>query len=157
MPTNEQIDQFIHLTQSIGSRLGRPGAEEWPDVELTMSQLRTLLFLTEGPRRMSEIAANLGSSVSSATSMVERLESKDLVERRHDPDDRRVVMCHLTRYGKRDVERFWRLRQTRIRVLAHLLTAEELDRVVEAMQLVADALARAEHAQRATAIVNEPA
>ena len=119
MATPRQIERFVELSQLLNSRLVRPGANEWPDVELTMSQLRTLLFLTECPRRMSEIAVALGSSLSSTTSMVERLESKDLVARQQDPDDRRVVMCHLTPLGRRDVEHFWRLRQSRLRTLAN--------------------------------------
>ncbi len=142
MLTEQQIQQFVHLTQSLGKQLGRPGAEDWPDIELTMSQMRTLLFLTEQPRRMSEIAANLGSSLSSATSMVERLETKDLVRREHDPDDRRVVMCHLTELGHRDIERFWRLRQSRIRALAHLLTPDEFEHVIGALEIISNALKR---------------
>lgn len=142
--TEQQVQQFVQLTQALGRQLGRPGAEEWPDIELTMSQMRTLLFLTEQPRRMSEIAANLGSSLSSATSMIERLESKELVERRHDPNDRRVVMCHLTNLGHRDIERFWRLRQSRIRALAHLLTPDEFEQVISALQVISNALDRAD-------------
>ncbi len=158
MLTEQQIQHFVHLTQSLGQQLGRPGAEDWPDIELTMSQMRTLLFLTEEPRRMSEIAANLGSSLSSATSMVERLEIKGLVERRHNPDDRRVVMCHLTDLGHGDIERFWRLRQSRIRALVHLLTPGEFEHVIDALQIISNALdrARAQRHLKRTACKNSP-
>jgi DNA-binding MarR family transcriptional regulator len=142
MVTDEQIERFIQLSQALGARLSRPDASEWPDIELTMSQLRALILLINCPRRMSEIAASLGSSLSSATSMVERLESKGLVERRHDPDDRRVVMCHLTPLGRADIEQFWRLRQSRMRSVAHLLTPDEIERVIAALQVVADAISR---------------
>lgn len=157
MASEEQIERFIQLSQSLGARLSRPDADEWPDIELTMSQLRTLILLTARPRRMSDIAASLGSSLSSATSMVERLESKGLVEREHDPEDRRVVMCHLTMLGRADVERFWRLRQSRMRAVAGLLTGEELERVLSALQLVADAVTRTERQSPKQTTLEEPA
>lgn len=150
MATEQQLERFIQLSQTLNSRLVRPASGEWPDVDLTMGQLRTLVFLAEGPRRMSEIAASLGTSLSSTTSMVERLVGRQLVGRKQDPEDRRVVMCHLTSLGRQDLERFWRLRQSRIRSLAELLTEDEFEQVVSALQVVADALARRESHQRAS-------
>ncbi len=144
MTTDEQIERFIRLSQSLHSRLVRPGAEEWPDVELTMGQLRTLVLLAERPRRMSDIAASLGTSLSSTTSMIERLETRELVARMHDPDDRRVVVCRITSMGHDDLERFWRLRQSRIRALAGLLRHDEFEHVIGALQIVSDALARSD-------------
>lgn len=147
MATDEQIERFMRLSQSLHSRLVRPGAEEWPDVELTMGQLRTLVLLAERPRRMSEIASSLGTSLSSTTSMIERLESRYLVARMHDLDDRRVVMCQITSLGHDEIERFWRFRQSRIRALANLLERDEFELVIGALQVVSDALARSEKSE----------
>ncbi len=152
MVTEQQIEQFIRISRSLNARLVRPGAEEWPDVELTMSQLRTLVFLADGSRRMSEIAASLGTSLSSTTSMIERLESKQLVTRSQHPDDRRVVMCQLTQLGRENLERFWRFRQSRIRSLAKLLTSDEFDMVTGALKVVADALKRNDQSDSAARV-----
>lgn len=149
MTTDQQIKRFVELTQSLNSRLVRPGVGEWPDVELTMGQLRTLVLLAERPRRMSEIAASVGTSLSSTTSMIERLESKDLVARQQHPSDRRVVICRLTTTGREKLEQFWRLRQSRIRALAGLLTNDEFELVIGALQIVSDALARNDQRQSA--------
>src|SRR5918998_4998879 len=99
------------VKQELGERLTRAAdrlsvqtraewAEDWPEIELTMPQLRALGLLGRAPQRMGDLAAYLGISLSSATSLVERLEGKGLVERTHDPVDRRVVHCHLTADGR---------------------------------------------------------
>jgi DNA-binding MarR family transcriptional regulator len=120
---------------------------EWPQVELTMPQLRTLVFLRAAPQRMSDVAAMLGSGLSSATSMIERLESKGLVQRIHDPHDRRVVRCQLSEQGTAELERFWRVQTSKIQVVADLLSDDELMKVVEAMEILGAAIERYEQAQ----------
>lgn len=91
---------------------------------------------------MSEIAAHLDSELSVATSMLNRLVSKQLVERFHDTTDRRVVTCRLTDQGREEVERFWRLGRKGIETLANLLTLEELRLVVHAVETLSGALKR---------------
>ena len=45
---------------------------------------------------MGRLAEALEVSVASATGIVERMEHRGLVERRHDEEDRRVVLVHPT-------------------------------------------------------------
>ena len=116
--------------------------QDWSEIDLTMPQLRPLGFLARGACRMGEIAAYLGSSVSSATSLIERLEGKDLVKRVHDPVDRRVVMCHLAPRGRELIDRFWRMQRLKLESVAELLTTDELVRVTEAVELLATAFER---------------
>lgn len=116
--------------------------QDWSELDLTMPQLRTLGFLARDACRMGEIAAYLGSSVSSATSLVERLEGKDLVKRVHDPVDRRVVMCHLSPRGRELIDRFWRMQRRKLKSVAELLSIDELTRVTEAVELLAAAFER---------------
>jgi DNA-binding MarR family transcriptional regulator len=125
--------------------------QDWSEVELTMPQLRALGFLAHAPRRMGDLAAFLGSSVSSTTSLVERLEGKGLAERTHDPVDRRVVMCHLTEQGRELIDRFWRMQRLQLESVADIQTFGELTQVVDALELMAAALERHADAQeRAT-------
>jgi DNA-binding MarR family transcriptional regulator len=116
--------------------------QDWADLDLTMPQLRTMGYLAREPRRMGELAAYLGSSVSSATSLVERLEGKALVQRVHDPIDRRVVMCHLAPAGREVIERFWRMQRLQLESVADFLSVEELVRVVEGVELMVTAFER---------------
>jgi DNA-binding MarR family transcriptional regulator len=116
--------------------------QDWSELDLTMPQLRTLGFLARDACRMGEVAAYLGSSVSSATSLVERLEGKGLVKRVHDPVDRRVVMCHLAPRGRELIDRFWRMQRLKLESVADVLNIEELARVTEAVELMANAFKR---------------
>lgn len=138
----ELVGRLIEMMSRSSWELRGEEARDWPEVELTMPQLRTLVFLQRGPQRMSDIAALLGSGLSSATSMIERLESKHLVQRIHDPNDRRVVRCHLSEQGRTELERFWRVQNSKIEAVADLLSLAELTKVVEAMEILVRALER---------------
>ena len=139
-PSKEQlVERFVELVEGINQQVhSRPPAEwaEWSDLELTMPQMRALCLLRQGPQRMGNVAACLGSSLSAATSMTDRLVDKGLVERVTDPDDRRVVMCRLTPDGGRRVEQFWRIERQSIIEMVKPLTAAELQWVVQAIELL---------------------
>ena len=120
---------------------------EWSEVELTMPQFRALDLVISEPHRMSEIAAALGSSMQATTSLIDRLVDKGLVERVHDTADRRVVICRLTASGKNEMERFYRMGQARLDVLVDLLEDDELEIVVDAFSILADAALRRQQAE----------
>ena len=130
------VEQMGDLIQGMYAQCRSESPEEWTELELTMPQLHTMALLTQGPQRMGVIAGRLSSSQSAATSMIDRLVDKGLVERVPDKDDRRVVACQLTPAGREEMERLWRISRMRIARIADHLTIEELRRVVEAMQLL---------------------
>ena len=121
----------------------RPGGD-WSEIELTIPQLRTLVLLRSEDQRMTQISDYLGTSLPSATSMIERLFDKGLVERMADENDRRVVTCRLTTQGIGEVERFWQLEKMSMIRLADQLDADELGTVVKAMELLLQAARRAQ-------------
>lgn len=143
------IDRLTRAADRMSIKMRRSAMQEsmqdWSEMDLTMPQMRTLGLLAHAPRRMGEVASYLGSSVSSATSLIERLEAKTLVERVHNPVDRRVVMCHLTPGGQELIERFWRLQRLKVEGVADLLNEEELVKVVTAAEIMADAFERSAH------------
>ena len=77
-----------------------------------------MLLLSQGSERMGSIAAYLGCTLTSATSMIDRLVDKGLVARSVDPRDRRVVMCRLTLHGEEEMPQFWSLNRVRYVELA---------------------------------------
>lgn len=152
------IERFVELVEGINQQVhSRPPGEgsEWSELELTMPQMRILGLLRQGPQRMGHIAACLGSSLSSATSMMDRLVDKGLVERVPAPEDRRVVMCRLTPDGGRRVEQFWRMERQSIIDLIKPLTTAELQSVVQAIELLYQAARRSAEPTPAEAIVEE--
>jgi len=136
------VDQFVHLIEQLYFQIRSHPMEAWSEIELTMPQLRTLFFLSTGPKRMGEIATYLGIVLSSATTVVNTVVDKGLVERLQDLNDRRVVLCRLTPVGRGEVERLWHIRRIRAEAIANLLTPQELESVVGAMEILASAVGR---------------
>jgi DNA-binding MarR family transcriptional regulator len=136
------IERLAQVANQMVAQMRMTGVQDWSEIDLTMPQLRALVFLAQEPRRMGDLAASLGTSVSATTSLVERLEGKELAERRHDPLDRRVVVCHLAPQGRAVLDRFWQLRRRHLEAVADLLTPAELTEVIEAMELLVAVLAR---------------
>ena len=70
------------------------------DVDLTPPQYRVLVSLAEGKAAASVLAANLAVSKPSVTAVVDGLVERNLVERKHEVDDRRRVAHELTAEGR---------------------------------------------------------
>lgn len=68
---------------------------------LTGAQARVLGLLSLEPMPMRKIAQKLKCEPSNVTGIVDRLESRELVERRPDPADRRVKLAAPTEKGAR--------------------------------------------------------
>jgi DNA-binding MarR family transcriptional regulator len=65
---------------------------------LSVVQASALLQI-DGSMSMRELATRLGGHASNATGIADRLAARGLVERREDPDDRRVKRVDLTQEG----------------------------------------------------------
>jgi DNA-binding MarR family transcriptional regulator len=72
----------------------------WLKGSLSLIHLHVLTVLeADGPMPMSRLADTLDVSVASTTGIVTRMEERGLVERRHDQEDRRVVIVAPTDAG----------------------------------------------------------
>jgi DNA-binding MarR family transcriptional regulator len=76
--------------------------QRWHVGSMSLIHLNVLMLLeATGPTSMSRLAEALDVSVASMTGIVDRMESRALVERRHDETDRRVVLVHPAEGGKK--------------------------------------------------------
>jgi DNA-binding MarR family transcriptional regulator len=72
----------------------------WHHGAFSLVHLNVLTTLeSEGPESMSRLAETLDVSVASMTGIVDRMEKRGLVERRHEEKDRRVVRVYPTEAG----------------------------------------------------------
>lgn len=72
----------------------------WLKGSLSLIHLHVLTVLEMGgPLPMSKLADTLDVSVASATGIISRMEERNLVEREHDDEDRRVVLVIPTETG----------------------------------------------------------
>ncbi len=157
MGSKELVERLSRVTDRLSMQMRIASDQDWPDIELTMPQLRTLVLLYRGPQRMGDIAAALGISLPATTNMIVRLEAKGLVERVHDQDDRRVVKCSLTPEGRNQFEALWNVHRQRIAAVADILTTEEMTMVVAAMELLSAALGRHQNHRTPLTEIRPPA
>jgi DNA-binding MarR family transcriptional regulator len=112
MKTEGNKEKLIESTLGLADRGFRElfpfVPKEWLNLDLTASQLRTLILLfTNGPTRMSEIASQLGISMATATGVIDRMVERGIVVRESDPNDRRIVLCRVSPEGERTVSGLW--------------------------------------------------
>jgi DNA-binding MarR family transcriptional regulator len=131
------IDRILNLSDDIFRAVGLSIPPEWLSSDMTLAQLRLLLFLhTEGPSRMSAIAAAIGATLPTITGTVDLLVKKGLVTRRDDPSDRRLVIIDLSPGGVSIMERMWELGRQQMRRLLHGLSVPELHKAQEVAEIL---------------------
>lgn len=107
----------------------RAGAfKHWLRGSLSLVHLHVLTVLqVRGPLPMSKLADELDVSVASLTGIIDRMEARGLVERRREPDDRRVVLVHRTDAGDAVFGEMAAERRKHLEVLFDRMTDEELE------------------------------
>jgi DNA-binding MarR family transcriptional regulator len=102
-PTREQLtDDLLDALTAWNPTDRLSSFRLWQRRALSLVHLQVITILeVQGALPMSRLAELTGVSVASATGIVARMESRHLVERKHDPRDRRVVLVQLAPTGKR--------------------------------------------------------
>ena len=103
-----------------------------PGTQLSSSQRIILRHLiNHGPCPVSEVANQLGVTLSAATGLVDRLVKAKLVTRDRDQNDRRVVWVKITPEGETAVVAAETRRHAAYQALTQNLSEEELARLCD--------------------------
>ncbi|MFD7625252.1 MarR family winged helix-turn-helix transcriptional regulator [Streptomyces sp. NPDC059851] len=127
MPSRHVDPLTVEVVELIGTVVARYH-EEYEQAaashQLTGAQARVLNLLSLEPMPMRHIAQKLKCEPSNITGIVDRLESRGLVERRPDPADRRVKLAAPTEEGLQTADRLRASLDFAREPLAGLSTAE---------------------------------
>jgi DNA-binding MarR family transcriptional regulator len=93
-------ERIAHLVEEMGRRMMAHLEAQVAELDLTPQQAALIGHL-DAPLPMKEVAGRLHCDASNVTGLVDRLESRGLVERRVRPADRRVKELVLTDDGRR--------------------------------------------------------
>ncbi|WP_256096341.1 MarR family winged helix-turn-helix transcriptional regulator [Streptomyces sp. LUP30] len=93
--------EVVELIGEVVARFYEDYEDAAADHSLTGAQARLLSLLSLEPLPMRKLAQKLKCEPSNVTGIVDRLESRGLVERRPDPADRRVKLAAATEEGRR--------------------------------------------------------
>jgi len=121
--------QTMHRLQDLHAETSRP-------LGLTPQQAHLLCVLISGPLGMTELSRILSIERSSLTSMVDRLERRDLVARVANPTDRRACRIELTAAGKDLAHQCHEAVVDRIQDLASELPAATRTTLTKALQSI---------------------
>src|SRR4051794_1175854 len=118
----ELIDRILEREQALCETMSTSTPEPWLDLDLTMAQLKTCFALAGGKGdseagglRITDLARRLGGSAPAASTLVDRLVERGLIDRREDPQDRRQHRCRLTPDGQRLLGRIFEAGRARTR------------------------------------------
>ena len=142
---SELLDEMT----SWSSRDRGPAFKTWHRHALSLVHLNVLFELeSEGPLSLRRLAEAMDVSDASATGIVDRMEKRGLVERRHDAGDRRVVLVYIADAGRRVFSDMAAHRRELLANLLGQLNETEMSALLIGM--------RAIHAAKATEVANEP-
>lgn len=100
--TSELIARIERCETQLTRLAFRQGEMGLLSTDLTAQQIRVLIILfAGGDLSAHELAKAIGVGATTMTGIVDRLESRDLVLRKPDPNDRRVRLIALSTTGKR--------------------------------------------------------
>lgn len=136
---------LYRVSQAMGHLFRARGTAQ----QLSPAQIQALLFLRyarPGVRTIGGLAERLASTNATTSGVVDALESKQLVDRRHLPEDQRTVTLHLTDAGQTKTDALEDVLNDIEAALAEL-PPDEQRALVHAMQAVVRRLQIGGHVQ----------
>jgi len=128
-PPSRQADLTLILAQAetLTDVRWHRGCAAWLRHDLSLAQLRVMMTLHHrAAQPMSRLAESVGVGVSALSTLVDRLEQRQLVARSRDDIDRRVVTVSLTPAGDRLADEATGMQREQLRHLLERLTTAEL-------------------------------
>ncbi len=102
----ERIDYVAEHLLSRAAVLVRLLVKQVRSREISRTEMEVLSILTDGPRKITELAELEGIAQPTMTLLVKRLQEKGWVQREGLPDDGRVAMISLTKEGSTAQQKF---------------------------------------------------
>jgi DNA-binding MarR family transcriptional regulator len=130
------------LLSQVGIHASRRFAERIAAVDLNPPLFRVLnLFAAAEGQSQQAIGAAIEIPASRMVALVDELEQRGLVERRPNPEDRRVRALYLTPTGKRCLERGRKIAKQHEEELTEGMSPADRKRIVALLQKIVDAQA----------------
>jgi DNA-binding MarR family transcriptional regulator len=138
----ELAAQLLSLWRSAIASSGVGAYAIFEELDLTLTQVKALVALSEQELTVKELAERLGLSLPGASRAVDALVARDLVGRRECPEDRRMRRLRCTTDGSRALERLDEARLAGLEQFTATLPADAAGRLSEALQPILDELRR---------------
>lgn len=132
---DESVVKVERLLRHVAFIIKKRGREILEDFEITNPQFNALLTLREHPDiTMGELCEKLFLACSTATDLIDRLEKNGYLERRRDPQDRRVIRLSISDKGRHVISEVIAARRRYVASILKQLSQEEIDRLAESLE-----------------------
>ena len=126
---------------NIISVIGEPMLVElWQSLEITLTQFRCLRLLYIRPMQAGDLAKKLSLSPTSLTRVLERLESRQLIDRSIDREDRRRIWVSLTPQGRNMLDTIRPWEDSPLARALDTLPKDTLNHITEASTQIVEAV-----------------
>jgi DNA-binding MarR family transcriptional regulator len=141
------VDEVLMLMPTLMRAIGGPDPVEMAElasrgvsteVRISPGHVQIMIALTRGPHSVGQLAEVLGVSPPAATRLVDRLVEHGVVERRHDPADRRVVLVDYVPAMRDVARRLMEVRRRRLTDAMERLSDEEARMFVRGLRSLAE-------------------
>ena len=137
-PADNPSTALPFLLAQVGAHAAMKFAERLERLELSPPHAGILGMLRRSAGlSQQELAGNLGMHPSRMVAVVDELEQKGLVERRENPDDRRVYALFLTSAGEKALRDIGRVNAEHLEALCAALGASEREQLAGLLTRVA--------------------
>jgi DNA-binding MarR family transcriptional regulator len=132
-------DNVAFLLSQLGHRSASVFADLIASIALTPPHSGILRAIADEPGRSQQaLSGQLGLLPSRVVAYVDELEDRGYVERRRNPDDRRLHALYLTAAGKKVITKIGELARQHERLMTAGLDAEQRETLRELLSVVAE-------------------
>lgn len=148
MENKSSVDRFEGSLWLTAKRLG-PELRGQINTKLTHHQFFTLIYIQKHKQcKISDLANLMDVKPSAITVMIDRLVQGGYVIRRHDEEDRRVVLVQLSEKGEEALAELKRIRREWIEKLLADIDSEKLDIFLSVFESIASKLETSDRQHR---------
>lgn len=150
------IDEMLLLLPVLGRGIARPTAvelEELPEhkmpegSQVSTGHIQIMITLARGAHSIGGLAETLGVSRPAVTQLVDRLVRYGLVERRHDPEDGRVVLVDFAAEDREVARRIMAARRRPLELAVGQMEEGEVRVFLKGLKLLAEELRAERHVE----------
>nr|WP_275665662.1 MarR family transcriptional regulator [Vibrio sp. Isolate30] len=125
------MNENLEKIERFASKIWRTQSKEDPIGQLSFNEYDYLKVIeaAKEPIRLTDLAEEMQVTKPSATTMVQRLERKGLVERRPSPEDARSKLVVLTTKAETGLEEESKIYQVMAKTLENQLTEQEIEQL----------------------------
>jgi DNA-binding MarR family transcriptional regulator len=150
----QRIHRILSCSEALVHGFNPSRTSAWLRVDLTMPQLKTLIYVTRNEGATSgQIASSLGVGLSTITGIVDRLAEQQLVTRREDPRDRRVTRVLPSAAAIELVDELIQYRNEVVSAILSRLDSNQLRTVETAFQYLLESVASIERERESAGAV----